>query len=122
MATKLDGNQVLKRSFDEANDRIRVDAEVTATLGTVEVVISDTNDSIKLGNGSGTYMGINSDGSTNNVTQNTIVPFKFDGIYPSYPNSTTEIYVYKQGLTTVATVTVVYVNASKDEIVSIVRT
>ncbi len=51
MATKLDANQVLKRSFDDSNDRIRVDAEVTATLGTVEVIISHVNDSIRIGDG-----------------------------------------------------------------------
>lgn len=51
MSTKLDANQVLKRAFDDSNDRIKVDAEITATLGTVEVVINHTNDSIRLGDG-----------------------------------------------------------------------
>ncbi len=51
MSTKLDANQVLKRSFDDATDRIKVDAQVTATIGTVEVAIDAANDSIRLGDG-----------------------------------------------------------------------
>jgi|CXWL01.1.fsa_nt_gi hypothetical protein len=62
MSTKLDANQVLKRSFDDVNDRLRVDAEVTATLGTVEVVISHVNDSIKIGDGTD-LLAINADGT-----------------------------------------------------------
>lgn len=51
MSTKLDANQVLKRSFDEANDRLRTDAAVSVVLGTVEVIIDHVNDSIKIGDG-----------------------------------------------------------------------
>lgn len=52
----LDPGQIIKRAFDGTEDRLRVDAEVTATIvGPQEVIISDTDDSIKIGNGSGTY-------------------------------------------------------------------
>lgn len=52
----LDPGQIINRSFDKTSDRIRVDAEVTATIvGPQEVIISDIDDSIKIGNGSGTY-------------------------------------------------------------------
>ena len=54
----LDSGQIIKRAFDESEDRIRVDAEVTATIGSVEVVISDTEDSIKIGDGSGNYVDV----------------------------------------------------------------
>lgn len=64
--TKLDASQIIQQSFDEQNDRLRVDAEVTAVIsGPFEVAIDDTTDSIKIGDGSGTYLGINSDKSIN---------------------------------------------------------
>jgi hypothetical protein len=55
--TKLDFNQIFQRSFDQDQDRIRVDAEVTATLGTVECVISaESGDSIILADRDGNYL------------------------------------------------------------------
>ncbi len=56
--TELSSDQVLTQSFDESQDRLRVDAEVTAVLGVVEVVITDTNDSIKIGNGAGVFANV----------------------------------------------------------------
>lgn len=65
--TQLDYEQVIQRVFDEPNDRLRVDAEVTAVIsGPFEVAIDDTTDSIKIGDGSGTYLDINPDGSISN--------------------------------------------------------
>lgn len=50
--TKLDMEQVIKRSFDEPNDRLRVDAEVTATIGSVDVIIdAASGDNIKISDG-----------------------------------------------------------------------
>src|SRR5690348_12079499 len=49
--SKLDPGQIIKRVYNEADDRIRVDAEVTATLGEAEVIISQTDDSIRIGDG-----------------------------------------------------------------------
>lgn len=49
--TILDANQVIKRVYDEATERLRVDANVSATVGTAEVVISHVDDSIRLGDG-----------------------------------------------------------------------
>lgn len=56
--TNLSTQQVVQRSFDELNDRIRVDAEVSATIGAIECVITDIDDSIKIGNGSGSYAAV----------------------------------------------------------------
>lgn len=61
--SSLDFNHIFQRCFDEPNDRLRVDAAITANIATTEVIISDTNDSIKIGNGSGNYLDINADGS-----------------------------------------------------------
>lgn len=50
---------------------------------------------------------------------------KFDYIGVAYPNSTTETYTYKSGGsigTTVATVTVVYTDSTKDNVSSVART
>lgn len=55
-ATKLDANQVLKGAYDEANERLRVDASVTATLG--DTILKDSE---------GDELDINPDGSINTV-------------------------------------------------------
>lgn len=47
----LDANQVLQHAFEDATGRLRVDAEVTATIGDLELDISHTDDSIRLGDG-----------------------------------------------------------------------
>lgn len=83
--TQLDANQVLQQSFDETNDRLRVDAAVSATISDIEikdpdtgntlhinadgsidtnVVISAASDSIKISDGVDT-MAVNADGSIN---------------------------------------------------------
>lgn len=47
----LDAPQIIKRAFDEMNDRIRVDAVINLSSASIE--ISDVDDSIKIGDGSG---------------------------------------------------------------------
>ncbi len=65
--TKLDANQVLRRAYDEPNNRLRVDATVTASIGTVDVVIdAASGDNISISDGVDT-LAINSDGSINAV-------------------------------------------------------
>lgn len=50
--SQLDEREIFQRSFDESSDRLRVDAEVTATFGTVECVISaQSGDSIIISDG-----------------------------------------------------------------------
>lgn len=50
--SELDSSQVLPRVFDEANGRLRVDANATlSTSGQLEVIIDHTEDSIRLGDG-----------------------------------------------------------------------
>lgn len=52
MATKtLDANQVIKKVYNPANERLRVEAEITATFSEAEVIISHEDDSIRLGDG-----------------------------------------------------------------------
>jgi len=60
-----------------------------------------------------------------NVTiDGSLITEPFDYISGSYPNSTTEVYTYKlggSGGVTVATVTVVYVDSTKEEISSVTK-
>ena len=48
---QLDANQVLRSAYDPVTNRLRTDATVETTIGTVEVIIDHENDSIKLGDG-----------------------------------------------------------------------
>jgi len=54
-------------------------------------------------------------------TSGALIPFSYDSITPTY-NATSDVYVYKAGLTTVATLTISYTDATKAVITSIVRT
>jgi hypothetical protein len=56
----------LRRAFDPDNDKIKVDATVTATIGTVDVIIDASSDNIAISDGVDT-LAINSDGSINVV-------------------------------------------------------
>lgn len=82
--TKLDQQQVIQHSFDEAVDAIR-----TVPSGGI------------------------------------LVKEAFDYIEASYPNATTEIFVYKEGGsggTTVATVSITYTDGTKESISTVTRT
>lgn len=62
---QLDPGQIIKRVYDEDNDRIRVDANVTAPDGN-SILIDATTDSIKIGNtATGPFLNVNPDGSIN---------------------------------------------------------
>lgn len=67
LRSKLDANQVLRDSFDENLGRLRVDAEVTASIGTVDVIIdAATGDNVAISDSTGTNtLSINPDGSIN---------------------------------------------------------
>jgi hypothetical protein len=65
LSTKLDFEQVIRRTYDEEANRLRVDAEVTATIGTVEVAIdAASGDNISIANQDGSNsMVVHTDGS-----------------------------------------------------------
>lgn len=60
--THLDHQQVLKQSFDETKDRLRVDAQVSATISSIEISALDSDIAIK-DRITGYLLKINSDGS-----------------------------------------------------------
>jgi hypothetical protein len=67
LSTKLDAAQIIRRAYDEPNNRLRVDALVTATIGTVSVLIdAASGDNISISDGTHT-LEINPDGSINVV-------------------------------------------------------
>ena len=56
---------------------------------------------------------------------NILEGLKFDYVSAAYPNNTTEIYTYRDGGSIgpiVATVTVVYTNSSKNQLLNVTRT
>lgn len=69
ITSKLDANQVLRESFDDATRRLRVDAEITAEIGELDVAIDAAGgDNIAITDPTGTnYLLPNSDGSINVV-------------------------------------------------------
>lgn len=78
--TKLDANQVLIRSYDEPNNRLRVDASVTAVMGAVDVIIdAASGDNIKISDGHDTLL-VNSDGSINVVVEAITISAATDSI------------------------------------------
>jgi hypothetical protein len=62
VGSKLDANQVLKQAYDETDNRLRVDAHVTAAISTIEVDAADS--SIRISDGTDTML-VNADGSIN---------------------------------------------------------
>jgi hypothetical protein len=61
---QLDQTQIMQRAFDETTDRLRTDAAATIVAGSLEVIISDVDDSIKIGDGSGTYVSVKAASTT----------------------------------------------------------
>jgi hypothetical protein len=63
--TKLDSDQVIRRVYDETENKLRVDAEVTAVIGIVEVIIDAAGgDNIAIASQDGTnYLNVNPDGT-----------------------------------------------------------
>jgi hypothetical protein len=60
--SKVDANQALMLAFNEATGRLKVESSATAPDSATEVIISHTDDSIKIGDGTN-LLSINPDGS-----------------------------------------------------------
>jgi hypothetical protein len=108
----------MQRAFDEAADALRVQTEAVVVANAMEVVISDTDDSIRLGDGTNLTQ-VNPDGSLKVSTG--LVKDSYDYFSGSH-TETTSTYVYRRGGssgTVVATVQIVYADSEKDEIVSL---
>lgn len=127
--TKLDANQVIKDVYDEVENRLRVDAEVTAVIGDIEVHIDQASDSIRIGDGTDLITGTNVDGKigldVNVLNPIGIFTLPYDSITATYPTTTQEVYKSRIGGISGAvqeTATVNYTDATKDFILNVVRT
>jgi len=77
--TKLDAAQVIQHAYDEANNRIRTDATLSASSVTVTVDIQETDDSILVyGNDGSTNRAIRTDALGRTVTVSTNYALRLD--------------------------------------------
>lgn len=72
--THLDKNQITQRVFEESQDRLRVDATVSLEPGAI--VITDLDDSIAIGDGTGTHATITTIGPKKGLDVNMINPME----------------------------------------------
>ena len=71
--TQLDYQQVTRRVYDEANDQLRTNANIVIDgSGGLDLVISDLNDSIALGDGAGNLVGVTDVGGENGLNVNVL--------------------------------------------------
>jgi len=116
--SSLDQNQIMQRAFDESSDALRVQTEAVVVANAMEVVISDTDDSIRLGDGTN-LTEVTLDGALK--VSGGLVKEAFD-YFSGAHTETTSTFVYKRGGAAgavVATVTIAYTNADKNEIASL---
>lgn len=149
--TKLDADQVIKQAYDEANQRLRVDASVTASIGDVSIVDSDGNelevnpdgslnvqlaggalqievsaadgDNIAISDGTNTAS-VNSDGSLNVRDGLGLFTLPYDAITVQYPSVTQEVFQSRVGGitgTVIQTVTINYTDSTKNFILNAAR-
>lgn len=98
ITSKLDAAQIIRRAYEDDKNRIRVDAEVEATIGSVDVIIdASSGDNIAIADETGTnYLAINPDGSINVVLENSGLTTKniFDEVTGVVSGVTTVIASY----------------------------
>lgn len=126
-----DPGQVLRSVFDVDKNTLRVSVidGTTGTGGGFEVIISHTDDSIRLGNGTdfftSTYIGAKVGLDVNVINSVQLFTIAFDAITATYPLTTQEIYQSRVGGisgTILQTVTVNYTDSSKNLILNLFRT
>jgi len=116
--SKLDSTQVLQHAFDDETQALRVNSEATVIAGAFEVAVDHFTDSVKIGDGTN-LAAVNVDGSIK--VSNGLVKEPFD-YFSGIHTDTSSIYTYKRGGPTgqiVGIVTILYVDSSKKEILSL---
>ena len=122
MSTKyLDANNVIKKVYDPSTEALRTTAIATFAGDTVDVVISDQNDSIKIGDGEGDYLAINDDGSINVVATGELQVEidAADGDNIAISDGTNTVKVNPDGSLNVNVVETATVNNTYNEITSV---
>lgn len=60
-------------------------------------------------------------GSQKTQITTSLINFVFDSVYQAQPDTVTEVYTYKLSGDTVATITIIYTDATKETLVSCIR-
>lgn len=69
--------QIFKSVWDQTENRIRVDAEVTAVIGVLEVELDQANDSVAIGDGTN-LVSVSADGALSVEINGPAVEFEYD--------------------------------------------
>ncbi len=124
----LDQTQIFQRAFNEDLDRIRVDAEISASIIAppgLEVSISSVDDNIAIRNSNNSNeLLINSNGSINTTTIQ-LFTLPYDAITATYPSAAQEVYQSRIGGisgTVQQTITVNYTDSTKVNLLNAART
>lgn len=72
LPSRLDANQVLQGSYDEASGRLRTDSLATIVNADIDVSLDAAEDNVAIATPDGDFLEINADGSINVVVQNTV--------------------------------------------------
>lgn len=81
LGTGLSADQTIVRAYDETNNRHRVDAQVTAVIGAVDVVIdAASGDNIAIRDSEGDELNVNADGSINVIVQDITLDYTNDSV------------------------------------------
>jgi hypothetical protein len=127
----LDAPQVLRSVYDDTKNTLRVSIidGSTGGGGGFEVIISHTDDSIRLGDGTNYFTSTSLSGKValdvNTVNNVQLFDMKFDTITATYPLATQEVYQSRVGGISGAvqqTITINYTDATKNLILNVVRT
>lgn len=122
--SNLSGENVLRDVHDQDEQRLRVDAQVTAIVEnvTVEVDLDAANDNVAIKDpATNNILSVNDDGSIKTVQ---LFTKAFDAITATYPTSSQEVYVSRVGGisgTIQETVTVNYTDSTKILILNVAR-
>ena len=85
---QLDANQVIRSAYDPVENRLRVDAQISGSIGEIDVNIDHTEDSVRLGDGTNflTSTSVASDVGLDVNVINTSLPISLDS--PGTPRIT----------------------------------
>lgn len=120
MSTKLDFQQVIKKVYDEPENRLRVDAALTMTDVVQEVLISAENDSVQIGDGDGNFLAVNPDGSLNVVIDTDpaikvyVLEYNEISSVPAFTETPVITYTVPSGKRLVFASSIICVNADTD--------
>lgn len=127
----LDAPQVLRSVYDETKNTLRVSVVDGSSggAGGFEVIITHTDDSIRLGDGTNYFTSTSLSGKVgldvNTINNVQLFDMKFDTITATYPSGTQEVYASRVGGISGSiqqTITINYTDATKNLILNVVRT